>query len=120
MDERDLFRLYRKERTYEKKVFGVYADNPNLNVASFLQFIERTLEKAKSSYVNKWDKEFPQWLLSCVESSSFDQPAPVETYEYLVKIFALAGAALESYTSINVEKWREGFEIKNKWRDNDE
>ncbi len=120
MNEQDLFKLYRKERTYEKKVFGVYADNPNLNVASFLQFIERTLEKAKASYVSKWDKDFPEWLRECAESSRHDQPGPIETYEYIVKIFALAGAVLESYTDIDVEKWREGFEIKTKWRDEHE
>jgi hypothetical protein len=116
VDIQKLFDLYIKEREYERKVFGDYANDPNLNVASFLQFIEETLQKAKTSYVNKWGSELPPWLLSCKEYYN-GSPAPHTTYEYLVKVFALAGAALESYTNIDVEKWREDLTIKDKWRE---
>ena len=115
MDTQKLIDLYVKERVYQTKVFGNYENHPNLNVASFLHFIEETLRKAKISYVDKWDHNLPPWLISCKESSN-GEPGPYVTYEYLVKIFALAGAALESYTDIDVEKWREDLSIKEKWR----
>ena len=42
--------------------------------------------------------------------------APVDAYEYLIKVFVLAGAALEAYTEVNVSNWRERG-IKEKWLD---
>jgi len=118
MDKQTLIQLYLKEREYEKRVFGSYEDNPNLNVASFLQFIEETLEKAKSSYANKWENSLPPWLIGCREAKN-NTAAPVLTYEYLIKIMALAGAALEAYAVVNVDEWRRLFEVNPKWQEED-
>jgi len=107
--------LYEKERDYQKSIFG-NSQNGNFNVASFLQFIEEYLEKAKHDYVSKWDRNSPEWLLSCKEFQSQDS-APIKTYEHLIKVFALSGAALELFCNINVEEWRkEG--PKSKWSEN--
>jgi hypothetical protein len=100
-----------KEREYQNKVFG---KNPSFNVASFLQFVEIYLEKAKRSYVENWSRDLPDWLLTCKEWDE-QNSAPVDTYAYLVKVMALAGAALELCSDINPEDWRkEG--VKNKWK----
>lgn len=119
MDRGTLFDLYLKERKYQQKVFGDYQFDKNLNVASFLQFIEVTLDKAKKSYVEKWDSgELPPWLNYNKESCS-GKTSPVETYEYLIKIFALSGAAIEAFTDIDPAKWREDLEVKQKWNRRD-
>ncbi len=104
--------LYIKERQYQQKIFGDYSKNPNFNVATFLQFIENYLDKAKKAYVSKWTRDRPSWLSNCKE---FPATAPIETYEELIKVFALTGAALEALTEINTDQWREGG-IKEKWR----
>jgi hypothetical protein len=96
--------LYLKERDYQKSIFG-NSQNANFNVASFMQFIEEYLAKAKHEYTSKWDKNSPDWMLSCKEFQNQDS-APVKTYEHLIKVFALTGAALELFCSINVEEWR--------------
>jgi len=117
MTKEDLFKLYIKEREYEKEIFGEYKDNPSLNVCSFLIFLDNYLDKAKKYYVSKWEKDsyqIPQWLISTKELIS-QGSCPVNTYEELIKIFVLAGAALEAYTNINVDEWREEG-IKEKWR----
>lgn len=116
MDIQELFNLYKKEREYQKQMFGEYETNSALNLASFLNFIDVTLNKAKEKYVGAWTKDLPDWLINCIEAES-QGTAPVRTYEYLIKIFVLAGAALESYTEIEVDKWRTKDQIdKNKWR----
>jgi hypothetical protein len=109
----NLFELYKKEREYQKTVFGEYQENPNLNLASFLNFVEEYLDKAKRSYVYDWSSKKPNWFL---ESKEFvDQgSAPVKTYEHLIKVFALAGAALETFLSVSLENWREEGP-KSKW-----
>ena len=114
MNRGDLFDLYLKEREYQEKVFGDYQFDPNFNVASFLQFIDETLKKAKTSYVETWDTELPEWLKYCSESSNGN--SPVNTYAYLIKIFTLAGAALEAYTEIEIPKWRDQLEVNPKWK----
>ena len=98
--------LYEKERQYQRSVFGDYKNHPHFNVATFLEFIRRYLDEASESYVDVWTKDMPQWLEDCREYENYE-PAPVKTYEALIKIFTLAGAALESFTCVNVEKWRE-------------
>jgi hypothetical protein len=112
--------LYIKEREYQKSIFGEYSNNPNFNVATFLQFIEHYLEKSKKAYVSKWTKERPEWLKDCTEflGEPDERTAPIEAYEQLVKIFTLAGAALESFTDIDIDKWREKG-IKDKWREDE-
>jgi hypothetical protein len=41
----------------------------------------------------------------------------VKAYEELIKIMALAGAALETYTDIDPAKWREDLEAHmSKWK----
>jgi len=105
--------LYKKEREYQKKIFGEYAQNQTLNISSFIQFVETYLIKAKKSYSNKWDDELPPWLINCMEHH-MEGTAPIDTYECLVKVFTLAGAALESYCEIDVDKWREDG-VKSKW-----
>jgi len=112
MDE--VIRLYMKERKYQRSIFGEYANNPKFNIATFILFVEQYIKKAKEKYVNVWTDELPPWLEGCKESEN-NSTAPVEAYEALIKVFALAGAALEAFADIDVEKWRaEG--IKEKWR----
>jgi len=109
-----IFDLYKKEREYQKKIFGDYNRNPTLNISSFMQFIETYLMKAKKGYTNVWIEELPNWLDNCLEYH--DQgSAPVDTYEALIKVFTLTGAAIETYCNINVDNWREDG-IKQKWK----
>lgn len=98
--------LYIKEREYEEEVFGNYVNNQCLNLASFIMFLDTYITRAKKTYTEKWVKDLPKWMLSSKEDM-LNGSTPVETYECLVKIMALAGAALESYVEINPEKWRE-------------
>jgi hypothetical protein len=113
MTKEEIKAVYEKEREYQKSVFGDYRDIPALNLSSFLLFIESSLQKAKKNYVSKWSTDLPPWLLTTSEFKS-QNSAPVDTYAELIKIFALAGAALESYAAIDTTKWREEG-IKNKW-----
>jgi hypothetical protein len=101
--------LYFKERNYQLCAFGEYENIRSLNLASFLLLIEEYLQKAKKSYTGPWTKELPTWLKSCDEYH-LDESAPVETYEELIKVFTLAGAALETYANINLKEWRENIE----------
>jgi hypothetical protein len=98
--------LYCKEREYQNNVFG---QNKSFNVASFLEFIEIYLEKAKKSYVEQWNSNLPTWLLNCKEMEE-QHSAPIETYAYLIKVMALVGQALELFSDINPEEWRKGGE----------
>jgi hypothetical protein len=99
-------KLYEKERNYERCVFGEYKDDPSLSFASFLIFLEQYIKKAKEAYAGKWDKNLPPWLKACREHQNGGF-APVKAYEELIKVMALAGAALESYTVVDPDKWRE-------------
>jgi len=112
MNNRQVLDVYCKEREYQNTVFGA---NKSFNVASFLQFLEIYLTKAKKGYVEKWSRDLPNWLESCKESDE-QSTAPIVTYEQLIKIMALAGQALERFTEINAEEWRSDG-IKDKWRD---
>lgn len=117
MNIEDVIELYKKEREYETCVFGVYRDVKPLNFASFLIFLKKYIDKALDGYTGKWDNELPPWLLNCREFEQ-DGTAPVKAYEELVKIMALAGAALETYANIDPEKWREDLESHmSKWKD---
>ena len=116
MTKEEIIKLYEKEREYQREIFSDYKNNPSLNLGSFLLFLDNYLNKAKKYYVSKWTNELPEWLLS---SKEFIQQGscPAESYKELIKIFALAGAALESYSAIDVSKWRnEG--VKDKWKVN--
>lgn len=114
MTREEVIRLYQKERDYQKTIFGEYNSNPSLNLGSFLLFLDNYLNKAKKYYASKWTSELPPWLNATKESIT-QKTCPAATYEELIKIMALAGAALESYTSIDPEKWRDEG-IKDKWR----
>ncbi len=115
MDIRGLFELYQREREYQRCCFGEYSDLKSLNFASFLLFIEEYLQKAKKGYSGKWEGQLPQWLMDSTEM--IEGSAPVEAYEQLVKVFALAGAALETFSNINPEKWRtDPEEESTKWK----
>ncbi len=97
--------LYERERYYQKCIFGEYDDLSFLNVASFLCFIEEYVKRAKSAYNGPWKKNSTLWLKGCTELAG-NPNAPIETYENLIKIMALSGAALETYTTIDPEQWR--------------
>lgn len=113
MTKEELFKLYEKEREYQRKAFGEYSKNNTLNVSSFLTFIQEYLEKAKKAYVYEWSSKKPDWFETSREFIELGT-APIETYEHLIKVFALTGAALEVFSLINVEEWRkEG--VKEKW-----
>jgi hypothetical protein len=115
--EFDIINLYFKERDYEIKVFGEYSDDKSLSFPSFLLFLKRYVDKAIEEYTGKWERELPPWLNSCIEFDNHGV-APVKAYEDVIKIMALAGAALETYAQINAEKWRENpEEDSKKWKD---
>ncbi len=117
MEIEDLIELYRKERYYETCVFGDYTQVEALSFASFLIFLKEYTDKALQAYMGKWDTELPPWLLSCKEHEQ-DGTAPVKAYEEVIKIMALAGAALETYANIDPEKWRDDLEAHmSKWKD---
>jgi hypothetical protein len=117
MNLSELFQLYSKERDYEKFVFGNYKEVDALSLASFLIFLKGYCDKALTAYAGKWDKDLPEWLLTCKEFEQ-DGSAPVKAYEEIIKIMALAGAALETYAKIDPEKWREDLEVHiNKWKE---
>ena len=77
--------------------------------------IEEYLSKAKKGYAGKWHEDPPLWLFNSDEMK--EGSAPVEAYEQLVKVFALAGAALETFADINPEEWRKDLEEEStKWK----
>jgi len=98
--------LYEKERDYERSIFGEYKNDPSLSFPSFLLFLEQYVQKAKAAYAGKWEKDLPPWLKTCVEYQNGGF-APVKAYEEVIKVMALAGAALETYANIDPKKWRE-------------
>jgi hypothetical protein len=110
-----ILEVYKKEREYQRECFGEYINIKSLNFASFLNFIKTYLEKAEKSYSEKWDQSLPPWLLSCKEIE--EGSAPVQAYEELIKVMALAGAALETYTDINPEEWRGDPNEGRKWKE---
>lgn len=113
----DVVEIYRKERDYEKCVFGEYSGIKSLNVSSFILLLKDYINKMEKAYCGKWKKELPPWLLSCTEFEN-NRSAPVEVYENLITIMALAGAALETYTDVDPEQWRVNpEEDKKKWED---
>ena len=115
METEELLELYVKERDYQRLVFGDYSKSPALNFGSFIVFLDQYLQRIKESYVSKWDKKLPDWLINTKEFEQA-QSAPVEAYEDLIKLMAVAGAALEIYTNVNIDAWRsEG--VKDKWKD---
>lgn len=115
MTPREVIELYLKERGYENAAFGDYRDAEHLNIASFLTFIEQYVNKAQKEYTGAW-KEKPPWLIASKECGGHSQKkCPVGTYEALIKIFALAGAALETFTYIDSEQWRQDG-VKEKWK----
>jgi len=117
MNRQKLFELLQKELDYQVSIFGNYSEDPTLNVASLILMMEVYLEKAKKAYVSKWKHEMPDWLIEVKENGTDNltpSPAPVETYEELIKVFALAGATLEAFAKIEPSHWREDG-IKNKW-----
>ncbi len=115
MNENQIIELYKKEREYERQTFGDYKDIKSLSFPSFIIFIKQYIEKAEKAYAGKWPRELPEWLENCAEFEK-NGTAPVEVYEQMIKIMALAGAALEAYSEININKWREDPEIDRiKW-----
>ena len=115
----DLLDLYVKERKYQKEIFGDFKNLAALNTASLLLFLRRYLEKAEEEYAGKWSKKLPPWLITCRETEvNIGGSAPIRTYEHLIKVFALAGAVLEAFCDIDVNRWREEG-IKDKWKKGD-
>ena len=109
-------RLYLKERSYETQVFGEYINDKSLSFPSFLIFLKRYVDKAIEAYSGKWEKELPPWLYDCKEMQNHGV-APIKAYEEVIKIMALAGAALETYTDINADEWRPNFDNDSKkWK----
>jgi len=118
MEEPDkiIARLYERERQYQISAFGEYQDIHALNLASFLVFLEKYLEKAKEAYAGKWEKDLPPWL-QITKEYQLEGSAPVEAYTELIKVMALAGAALETFAVINPDLWRTDPEEAMKWKD---
>jgi len=117
----DVVQIYLKEREYEKEVFGDYENLPELSFPSFLIFLKQYVDKAIEAYTGKWDNKLPPWLKGCAEMKNYDGTglgsAPVKAYEEVIKIMALSGAALETYTNIDASKWRENPEADaQKWK----
>jgi hypothetical protein len=118
MEEPDkiIARLYELERQYQISAFGEYQDIHALNLASFLVFLEKYLKKAKEAYAGKWEKELPPWL-QITKEYQLEGSAPVEAYAELIKVMALAGAALETFAVINPDSWRTDPNEASKWKD---
>lgn len=117
----DVIQIYIKEREYERAVFGDYKDLPELSFPSFLVFLREYADKALKAYTGKWEKELPPWLEGCIEmklqEGKTNKAAPVKAYEEVIKIMALAGAALETYTDLDASKWRQNpDEDAKKWQ----
>jgi len=102
----EILEIYQKEREYQRRMFGEYSELRSLNFASFLVFIEKYLQKAKAAYCDQWlpKEKFPRWLKDCEELKN--GTAPVKAYEEVIKIMALAGALLETYTDLVPKHWR--------------
>jgi hypothetical protein len=113
MTTEELFQLYVKEREYQTKIFGEFKNNPSFNLASFLLFLESYLKKTTSCYSDRWTSDKPPWMLFCSELEN-QGTAPILSYENLIKVFALAGAALETFTEIDPVCWRVDG-VKKKW-----
>lgn len=111
--------LYNKERDYEEMAFGDYSKIKSLSFPSFLAFLRVYIEKAEAAYAGKWEKELPPWLKTCAEhKAEVAGTAPAKAYEEVIKIMALAGAALETYATIDASKWREDPNMDaEKWKD---
>jgi hypothetical protein len=117
MNEKKVLELYKKERDYERSTFGDYKDIEALSFPSFIILIKQYIEKVEKAYADKWSRQLPSWLMNCAEFEK-SGTAPVEAYEQMIKLMALAGAALETYSEINIDKWREDPEIdRTKWID---
>ena len=115
MDTASLFKLYEKERDYQKCCFGEYSEIDSLNLASFILFIENYIERTKKSYCEKWDDCLPEWFINSKEMKGGS--APVTAYEELIKVFVLTGAALETFLNVDVEEWRRNLhEEVIKWK----
>ena len=117
MNKQKLVNILIKELDYQRNIFGNYKNDPKMNVASLIIIIEEYLKKAKKAYITDWTKKLPKWMLDCKERGNNDLsplPAPVKTYEEIIKVFALSGSLLESFTDLNPEYWRENG-IKDKW-----
>jgi hypothetical protein len=109
-------RIYDKEREYQKCCFGEYEHLNSLNFASFLIFIDEYLQKAKKAYCGPWKKDNPEWLQACKEMS--EGSGPFDAYAELIKVFALSGAALETFSVLRPDKWREDPESEGKkWKE---
>jgi len=114
--QEEIIELYKRERKYQRMCFGEYSEIKTLNPASFLNFIETYLDKAKKEYSGVWTTQLPQWLSSCNEFEG--GTAPVKMYEEIIKVMALAGALLETYAIFNPEKWRDDPELDiKKWKE---
>lgn len=112
MSEIDLLKvieLYRKERKHENFKFGDYKNIKSLNLASFILLLKYYVEKAEKAYTGEWSDRLPDWLNNCAEYKLHNS-APVKSYEEIIKIMALAGAALETYCDILPDGWRDYLE----------
>lgn len=117
----DLFDLYCKERDYQRSIFGSYSSKKVLNISSFISFLEHYVKECNDNYCEPWvDLNDPilqdnmlKWFKSSIEME-MQGAAPILVYETLIKIFALSGAALETYLEMDVDKWRNDG-IKHKW-----
>ncbi len=114
MNLETLFYLYIKEREYQNKIFGDPGKNPVLTPNSFITFLDVYLNKAKIGMCEGWTDNLPNWFISCREGYIQDK-VPIEMYEYLIKVFTLAGAALESFLDVDPEYWRKDG-INPKWK----
>ncbi len=108
MKRSEIKKLYDKEREYEEFMFGDYKKINSFNVATFLEFLRFYIDKATTSYTKEWNSNLPPWLKNCIESDE-QKTAPVITYDCIIKIMTLAGAALETYTNIDVDEWRKNL-----------
>jgi hypothetical protein len=112
-----VIKLYLKEREYQKEAFGDYKEIGALSFPSFLIFLKRYTDRAIEAYMGPWEEsgKRPYWLEHAHELDFGTVPS--EAYANIIKIMALAGAALETYAEINVEEWRkDAKEDLKKWR----
>ncbi|MHA1802254.1 MAG: hypothetical protein ACTSWJ_11000 [Candidatus Heimdallarchaeaceae archaeon] len=116
MSPAEIMELYLKERDYQSKIFGDYKTDKSLSFPSFIIFLQTYIKEIELYYTKKWQTDLPEWMLNCAEYRNH-KVAPVKAYEQLIKVMALAGAALEAYAEIDPEKWRQNpHQDGEKWK----
>jgi len=112
----DIMIIYDKERKYQREVFGDYNQDKSLSFPSFIAFLKTYAREIELYYTKRWQTEKPDWMIDCAEHNNHGV-APIKAYEQTIKLMALAGAALETYTQLDPDNWRKNpHQDAEKWK----